>query len=785
MAAARARRLARLRSIGLLSAATLTLAACGSLAGKEAPSAGSGGSAAGVREPSECTTVLAGQTPEAVAAGVSSALFSSAPVVVIASVDDPAQVRSAAEKARQLGVPMLLDAPTPVSAGPAQSPSTASPTATTSGSSATTSPSDASSAAPSNTSGPTVASRSEPMRVPLSTNPVRPAPTPKPGPGSSSSSSSGAASLEEKFGPIISRLANDPARYPLLGTPVIPAGGPAAASATQFTSAGAACVPAQSIPATPGANVTTPAQSNSPTPTDQPTSPAASGSRSAAVPASATPFVNPDIPLSDEPATPQDNSCLLTSIKPAPAVDDTAQRATPTATPTPTASANSSAPVAGTPSPTVSASPTATTAPVAAPGDRAWAAEIRRLNPQVVYAADPVVAADVTTALPAVKVVTDAAKLPHTSAPKPLSGLTVFVPAFDRTVPTKVSPTPALDPNDPADSANVGAIASAASALAVGARVITLSVDDPRDGACSVEALSAHHPDKVLAVGHDFGSPSLVADRVATASTGEQIPGGGAMFFPGRRLVALYGHPDAPELGALGQQDLPDSITRAEQMAAQYKSLSDVPVVPTFEIIATTAVGNPTSDGTYSAKTPMDQLVSWVQQAGAAGMYVVLDLQPGLQNALTQAKMYEPLLKLPWVGLAVDPEWKLAPGQHPLGQIGSIGASELNDVSQWLSDLTAANHLPQKLFVIHQFRKSMILDEQDLVTTHDNLATLVHMDGQGIPYDKDATWKVVKDGLPPGVHWLGWKDFYVKDHPMITPEATMAKNPTPVMISYQ
>jgi hypothetical protein len=751
----------------VLTAATLTLAACGHGGAKPAAGGDSGGSAAGVHEPNDCTTVLGGQTPEAVAAGVSATLFSSAPVVVIASVDDRSEVRTAAEKARQLGVPMLLDAPTPAAPSPAPATGTAAPATTTA-------PTDSSSGAPAGTTGPTAASRSEPMRAPLSTNPVRPVQTPNPTTGTSSSSSS----LEQKFGPIINRLANDPAAFPLLGTPVIPAGGPVTASA------GAPCSPApQAISATPAANVTALA-APSPTPTDQPTSSIGSATGgSAALPPSAAPSVNPNIPLSDEPAIPPDNSCLLTSIKPAPPGDQV-QAATPSATPTPTASASSSIAKA-TPSATASASPTATTAPVIAPADRPWAAEIKRLSPQVVYAADPTVAADVATALPGVKVVTDPANLPHTSAPKALSGLTVFVPAFDTPVPDKTSPTPALDPNDPADSANVGAIAGAASALAAGARVIALSVDDPRDGACSVEALTAQHPDKVLAVGHDFGPPSLVADRVATASTGLQIPGGGAMFFPGRRLVALYGHMMAPELGVLGAQDLPASIARAKQVAGQYNSLSDVPVVPTFEIITTTAVGNPTSDGTYSAKTPMDQLVSWVQQAGAAGMYVVLDLQPGLQNALTQAKMYEPLLKLPWVGLAVDPEWKLQPGQHPLGQIGSIEASELNSVSAWLSDLTAANHLPQKLFVIHQFRKSMILDESSLVTTHDNLAMLVHMDGQGMPYDKDATWKVVKDNLPPGVHWLGWKDFYVKDHPILSPTETMTKVPTPVMISYQ
>ena len=40
-------------------------------------------------------------------------------------------------------------------------------------------------------------------------------------------------------------------------------------------------------------------------------------------------------------------------------------------------------------------------------------------------------------------------------------------------------------------------------------------------------------------------------------------------------------------------------------------------------------------------------------------MYVVLDLQPGRTDFLTQAKRYEPLLALPHVGLALDPEWRL------------------------------------------------------------------------------------------------------------------------------
>jgi hypothetical protein len=385
-------------------------------------------------------------------------------------------------------------------------------------------------------------------------------------------------------------------------------------------------------------------------------------------------------------------------------------------------------------------------------------------------AADPAVAADLTAALPEVHVVTDPAALPRSRPGTALEGLTVFVPQAADSAPS---------------AQRALSVASTATALAAGARVITVPTADPRAGFCAVQTLSSKPPTQVLGVGGAFGSATLMAARLATAQSGLQLPGGGALFFPGRRLVALYGHPGAPELGALGQQGLTASIARAKRVADQYTDLSDVTVVPTFEIIATTAQGVPGADGDYSGESTVEQLRPWVEQAGAAGMYVVLDLQPGRANALSQAKIYTDLLKLPYVGLAVDPEWKLQPGQRPLGQIGSIYSSELNSVSAWLSDLTARYNLPQKLFVVHQFRKSMVLNESDLNTSHDNLAVLVHMDGQGFPYDKDATWKVVKSVIPPGVKWLGWKDFYTKDHPMISPEATMSKKPTPVMISYQ
>jgi hypothetical protein len=234
----------------------------------------------------------------------------------------------------------------------------------------------------------------------------------------------------------------------------------------------------------------------------------------------------------------------------------------------------------------------------------------------------------------------------------------------------------------------------------------------------------------------------------------------------------------------LGQQGLAAAVARAQRMAAQYRPMSSVPVVPAFEIIATVAEGSPGPDGTYSYETPAPELLPWVRRATARGMYVVLDLQPGRANFLQQAEDYQSLLERPDVGLALDPEWKLQPGQRPLRQIGHADIGEVNSVVRWLAALTARYHLPQKLLVLHQFQLAMIDDERDLDTSHDDLSIVIHMDGQGAPEVKQATWNAVTAAAPDGV-FFGWKDFLVKDDPMLTPGETMTKTPVPVMISYQ
>jgi hypothetical protein len=389
-------------------------------------------------------------------------------------------------------------------------------------------------------------------------------------------------------------------------------------------------------------------------------------------------------------------------------------------------------------------------------------AEIGDLRPRAVLAVG-VAPAALAGRLRGTRVVTRATLLPRTDAAPRLRRVAVLI-------------------HRGATAAVTAAVLT--TARVAGATVVTVDEYDPRADPAAIRALAQARPREVVAIGSGFGPAGTLAARVAVAATGVQLPGGGQVLFPGHRLVALYGNPTTPALGVLGQQDLTASITRAREVAAMYKPLSSVPVVPAFEIIATVAQGSPGPDGLYSYETPLPVLASWVHQATAAGLYVILDLQPGRANLLTQAKLYQSLLEEPDVGLALDAEWKLQPGQLPLRQIGSVGITEVNSVVRWLAALTAHRHLPQKLLVLHQFRLSMIAGEQDLDTSHDDLSIVIHMDGQGTPSDKLQTWDAVTAAAPRGV-FFGWKNFTVKDHPMLTPQETMRNTPAPVMISYQ
>lgn len=327
------------------------------------------------------------------------------------------------------------------------------------------------------------------------------------------------------------------------------------------------------------------------------------------------------------------------------------------------------------------------------------------------------------------------------------------------------------------------ALSAAAMGQAVGASVVAYEPGDilghPELGA----ALSGRTPSAIRYVGAE---PPASPWEIEVLLRGVQVPGGGYRVFPAttpRRYVALYGNPHTPALGALGEQGPADSLTRMQPLLTEYGS-DGSQVIPTFEIIASVASAGPT-DGDYSEEWDPAAFEEWIRFAGDNGLYVVLDLQPGREDFLTQARQYEELLRLPYVGLALDPEWRLLPDQVHLRQVGHVQAAEVNTVVDWLADLVRDNGLPQKLLLVHQFKFSMIADREAL-KQRPELQMVIQMDGQGPIPTKDETYAVLTAGTDEA-HWRwGWKNFYDEDSPeTASPAYTINRSPIPVYVSYQ
>ena len=267
---------------------------------------------------------------------------------------------------------------------------------------------------------------------------------------------------------------------------------------------------------------------------------------------------------------------------------------------------------------------------------------------------------------------------------------------------------------------------------------------------------------------------------------GDEIPGGGLLMFDEsfpRRLIAIYGHPVTSVLGVLGEQGPEEGVGRLADIASGYEADGAL-ILPTFEIIATVASAGAGRDGDYSAETKRDVIRPWIETAAENDVYVVLDLQPGRTDFLTQAKYYEEFLRLPHVGLALDPEWRLKPNQVHLRQIGTVDAAEINRVVAWLAGIVREEALPQKLLIVHQFRFSMITN-RELIETPPELAVVIQMDGQGSLGAKYNTWNTLTRGTEErGFRW-GWKNFYDEDSPTATPAQVLELTPVPVFVSYQ
>ena len=276
----------------------------------------------------------------------------------------------------------------------------------------------------------------------------------------------------------------------------------------------------------------------------------------------------------------------------------------------------------------------------------------------------------------------------------------------------------------------------------------------------------------------DTTKPSNAASLAAPKPV--ELPRGGREIFPKFRVVAFYGAPQSRQLGALGIGTPSQAARRLATQARPYEKKTR-PVLPAFELLADVANRDPGNDGLYRTRQPPSVIRRYLKAARRAKALLVLDIQPGHADFLTEARHLDRWLREPDVGLALDPEWH-TPGAVPGTVIGSVQAATVNAVSAHVAEIVRRYDLPEKLFVVHQFTPNMIAGKER-VRQRPGLAITMNVDGFGDRPNKIAKYhQFTHDGTR---FRNGYKLFYEEDTNMMRPGAVLELRPRPDFIVYE
>jgi hypothetical protein len=270
--------------------------------------------------------------------------------------------------------------------------------------------------------------------------------------------------------------------------------------------------------------------------------------------------------------------------------------------------------------------------------------------------------------------------------------------------------------------------------------------------------------------------------RAAAATpTPAQLPGGGRRLLPDRRIVAFYGAPQAAELGELGIGTPAGAARRLARQARPYERKSR-PVLPAMELLAVVAAYAPGPGDRYSTRQPDKIIRRYLRAARRAKALLILDIQPGRSDFFTETVRLRKWLEEPDVGLALDPEWRMGPGQVPGKVIGSVGSREVNATSAWLAQLVKTRNLPEKLFLIHQFTNDMVDDTQ--LRERPGLSMVLNADGFGGQAIKKAKYHAFTRS-PRAFFHQGFKLFYREDSDLMKPREVLRLRPPPDVVIYE
>ena len=260
----------------------------------------------------------------------------------------------------------------------------------------------------------------------------------------------------------------------------------------------------------------------------------------------------------------------------------------------------------------------------------------------------------------------------------------------------------------------------------------------------------------------------------------EPLPGA---LLPDHLIVAFYGNPKSQRMGILGQIPPDEMLPRLEQTAFEWaKADRGRKVVPALHVVVTVAQEKPGRDGKYRMRHSdemVEEVLGWAQQRR---WIVFLDVQIGQSNVAGELPHLVKYLKRPDVHLALDPEFAMKPGVIPGDRVGSLDAADVNHAVQLLGGLVDQHDLPPKLLVVHRFSRGMLTNYAK-IKLDPRVQVVIDMDGFGTPVIKQDAYQSFIAAEP--VQFTGFKLFYKKDRPLMTPHQVLGLWPPPVYVQYQ
>ncbi len=264
----------------------------------------------------------------------------------------------------------------------------------------------------------------------------------------------------------------------------------------------------------------------------------------------------------------------------------------------------------------------------------------------------------------------------------------------------------------------------------------------------------------------------------------KELPRGGRTLFPNYRLVGFCGTPGAPELGEL-QGNFPKEVKELETRTAPYAK--GRPLLPVFELIAVVVQSGAGKDGKYRRRVDDSIVKEYLQAARKSKALLLLNIQPGQSDFLTEVKSFESYLREPDVGVALDPEWAMKPKQRPGRFYGQTDGETINDVAAYLSSLVTEGNLPEKALVFHQVNRGVLKDEVELKPLP-GVAFIKSVDGLGPVHSKIETYDYLMLTMKRGVH-PGFKLFFDEDtrggNRIMSPKEVLALSPQPEYVMYE